>query len=121
MFGGAEIPDFKTLDSHVTFVLNCKYALSAGGSEMRCVQNRRFAREAPKGNESIARIAGFFDGHQFFVDSSANVDRTTRLRDVCGVLNRAPRRRLSARIRIIPGRRYVERRVRLAKRCGNAS
>ena len=29
MLGGAEVPDFKTLDSHVAFVLNRKYSASS--------------------------------------------------------------------------------------------
>ena len=119
MFGGAEIPDFKTLDSHVTFVLNCKYALSAGGSEMRGVEDGRLARIALKSNESISRVAGYLDGYEFFVDPAPHVDGTTRTHGIGGVLNSAPRCSLGAGIRITPTRRHVEGRVRLAESKGN--
>ena len=43
MFGGAEVANFKALDSHVALVVNRKYAASAIGSEMLCVEDRRLA------------------------------------------------------------------------------
>src|SRR5579862_9084078 len=43
MFGGAGIADFETLNSHVTFVLNRKYADSSQRCEMPCVQDRCLA------------------------------------------------------------------------------
>ena len=88
---------------------------------MRCVKDRRFAGIASKSNESIRRVAGCVDAYELFVDSTPHVDGTARPRGVCGVLNGAPRRRLSAGIRIIPGRRHVEGGVWLAKRSGDAS
>lgn len=82
---------------------------------MLCVQDGRLARVAFESNVSIGRIAGCVDAHEFFVDSTPNIDGTARPYGVCGVLNGAPGRRLSARIRIIPGRRHVEGRTGLAK------
>ena len=43
MFGGAIVPNFKALDSHVTLVVNRQYAASVVGGEMRCVQDRRLS------------------------------------------------------------------------------
>ncbi len=71
---------------------------------MRCVQNRCFAGITSESNESIARVAGCVDAHQFFVDSPAHIDGTARACGVRGMLNGAPRRSFSARIRITPGR-----------------
>src|SRR5579871_5207881 len=121
MLCSAEVPDFKTLNSHVAFVFSREDSASSGWSEMRCVEDRRFARITSKSNESIAGISGLLDGHQFFVDSTPNVGSAARPRSVCGMLNSAPRRSLSARVRIIPGRRHVEGSVCLAKRYGDAS
>src|ERR1700757_2443324 len=121
MFGGAQVANFKTLDSHVTLVLNREYSGSARGSEVRCVEHRRFARKASKSDKSIARVAGCVDAHQFFVDAGSNADRASCPSGVCGVLYGAPRLRLSARIRITPSRRHVEGGVGLAKRRENAS
>ena len=120
MFGGAVVPNFKAVDSYVTFVVNGNYAASAIGSEMLCVQDRRLAWIASKSNEPIGRVAGCLDAHQFFVDSTPHVDGTARPRGFRGMLNSAPRRRLGTGIRIGPGRRHVERRVGLAKSKGNA-
>src|SRR5664279_123477 len=44
MFSGAVVANFKTLDSHVTLVVNRKYAASVIGSEMFRLQDRRLAR-----------------------------------------------------------------------------
>ena len=88
---------------------------------MLCLQDRRFAWIASKSNESIGCVAGCVDAHQLFVDSTPHIDGTARPRSVCGVLNGAPRRRLSAGIRIIPGRRHIEGGVWLAKRSADAS
>src|ERR1019366_3892421 len=74
MFGGAEVANLKTLDSHITLVVNAKDAVSVIGSEMLRLQDRRFARIASKSNETIGRVAGCVDVHQFFVDSTPNVD-----------------------------------------------
>src|SRR5512142_3246234 len=120
MFGGAVVPNFNTLDSHVTLVVNGKYAASAIGSEMLCIQDRRLTRIASKSNEAISRVAGHLDAHELLVDSTPHVDGTARARGVCGILNGAPRCRLGAGIRIIPGRRHVEGGVRLAKGPGDA-
>ena len=68
MFGGAEIPDFKTFDPHVALVLNGQHADSILKSEMSCVQDRRLAWIASKRNESIRRIAGCVDADELFVD-----------------------------------------------------
>src|SRR5580658_7949767 len=114
MFGGSEVTNFKALDPYITLVVNGENALSAGGSEMRCVEDGRFARIASKSDESIARIAGRVDAHQFFIDSAANVDGATRPCCFGCMLNCAPRRGLRTRIRIIPGRRHVEGGVCLA-------
>jgi len=120
MFGRAKVPDFKALDSHIALVLNRDYTGSAGGSEMRCVDHRRFARIASKSNESIAGVAGGVEAHQFFVDSGPNIDCTACPRRICGVLDGAPRRGLSAGIRIISRRPHIEGGVCLAKRRGGA-
>src|ERR1035441_4676307 len=121
MFGGAEVANLKTLDSHITLVANGKYAVSFIGSEMRRLQDRCFVRIASKSDETNACVAGCVDAHQLFVDSTPNVDGTARPRGVRGVLNGAPRRRLRAGIGIIPGRRHVEGGVWLAKRSGDTS
>jgi hypothetical protein len=63
MFGGAKVANLETLDSHVAFILNRDYAGSAGGNEMRCVEDRGLAWKASKSDESIARIAGSVDTH----------------------------------------------------------
>ena len=107
MFGGAEVANFEALDSHVTLIMNGENPASAGGSERPCVQGRRLARIASESNVSIARVARCVGAHEFFVDSSSHVDGTARTRGVCGVLNRAPRCRLRARIGVTPGRRHV--------------
>src|SRR5450755_3666007 len=120
LVGGTVVADFKTLDSHVTLVVNRKYAASRRWSEVRGLQDRRLAWIASKSNEPIGRVAGCVDADQFFVDFTPNVDGTASPRSVCGMLNGAPRRRLSAGIRIISGRRDVERGVWLAKRRGDA-
>src|SRR5277367_5120433 len=78
MFGSAEVANFKPLDPHVTLVVNGEYALSAGGSEMRRVEDCRLAWITPKGDESVARVAGCVDTHQFFVGSTANIDGAAR-------------------------------------------
>src|ERR1022692_362432 len=121
MFGGAVVANFKAFDSHVTLVVNSEHTASALGNDMLCVQDRRLAWVALESNESIRRIARCVDAHEFFVGSTPNVDGTARPRGVCRVLNGAPRRCLSAGIRIIPGRRHVEGGVWLAKRSGDAS
>src|SRR6266576_5091644 len=118
--GSAVVTNFKAFDPDVTLVVNRKYAASLRGSDMHCLQHRRFARIASKSNESIGRVAGCVDTHQLFVDSASNVDGTARPRGGLGVLNGAPRCRLRAGIRIIPGRRHVEGGVWLAKRSGDA-
>src|SRR5215469_7890280 len=121
MLGSVKVADFKAHDPHVALVLNREYGASARGSEMCGVEDRGFARIASESDESIARAAGGLDVHQFFVDSTPNVDRTARPRGVSGMLNGAPRRRESAGIRIIPSRRDVERGACLAKRTGDRS
>ena len=40
MFGGAEVANLKTLDSHITLVVNAKDAASVIRSEMLCLQDR---------------------------------------------------------------------------------
>ena len=116
MFGGVEVANFKALDSHVALIVNRKYALSASRGEMLCVQDRRFAGNTSESNVSVRRVAGHVDAYEFFVNSTLYVDGATRTRGICGMLNCAPRCRLSAGIRIIPGLRHVERGVGLAKR-----
>jgi len=51
-------------------VVNSKYALSAGGSEMLCVENSHLAGIAPKSNVSISRATGGLDAYELFVDSA---------------------------------------------------
>ena len=87
---------------------------------MLCVENRDFAGIASKSNVSIRRVAGCLDAYEFFVDSAAHIDGAARTARVRGMLNGAPRCRLGAGIRIIPGRRHVEGGVGLAKRPGDA-
>ena len=120
MFGGAEVANFKALDSNVTLVMNGQYAASAIRSEMLCVEDRCLAGIASKSNLSISRVAGCLDAYELFVDSTPHIDDTTRTHGVCGMLNGAPRRRLSAGIRIIPRGRHVEGGVWLAKGSGDA-
>jgi len=120
MFGGAVVPNFKALDSHVTLIVNRQYAASAVGGETSCVQDRRLSWIASESNISITRVAGRIDAYQFFVDSSTHIDGTARTCRVCCMLNRAPRCSLGAGIRIIPGRRHVVDGVGLAKSSGDA-
>src|SRR5271166_5264260 len=82
---------------------------------MLCVQDGRLARIAFESNVSISRVARYVDAYEFFVDSTPNVDRTARTHGVRGVLNRAPRCRLSAVIGIIPRPRHIEGGIGLAK------
>jgi hypothetical protein len=70
---------------------------------MLCVKDRRFARIASKRNKSIGRVAGFVDAYQFFINSAKYIYGTARTDGIGGMLNGAPRRLLSAGIRIIPG------------------
>ena len=73
MLSGVEIANFKALDPYVTLALN-SYNIF-GGCEMRCVKNRHFAEIASKSeHESIGRVAGVVDAHQFFVDSATYID-----------------------------------------------
>jgi hypothetical protein len=121
MFGSAVVANFEGFDSDVTLVVNRKYAASLRGSQVRRLQNRRFAWIASKSDESIGRVAGYVDAQQLFVDSTPNVDGSARPRSVSGVLNGAPRRGLRTGIRIIiPARRHIKGGVRLAKRSGHA-
>ena len=57
MFGSAEVANFKALDPYIALVVNGKYRLPAGGSEMRCIENRGFAGIASQSNVSISRVA----------------------------------------------------------------
>src|SRR5664279_2937630 len=57
MFGGVEVAYLKTLDSHVTLIVNRDYRLASRRREKRCIKNGRFARIASKRNESIRRVA----------------------------------------------------------------
>ena len=43
MFGGAEVANFKTFDSHVTLIVNREHAVPSRGREMPCVKDGRFA------------------------------------------------------------------------------
>src|SRR5579872_702930 len=115
VLGGTVVPNFNAFDSHVTPVVNGEYAASAIGSNMLCIQHRCLSGIASESNEAISRVAGCLNAHQFLVDSTPHIDRTTRARCVSGMLNGAPRCRLGAGIRIIPGRRYVEGGTRLAR------
>ncbi len=98
MLGGMKVSNFETLDSDVTLVVNCENAGSGGGREMRGVQNCCFAWIASESDESVARISGGVDAYEFFVDPAANVDGAAGAGFVGGVLDRAPRRGLSAGI-----------------------
>ena len=84
------------------------------------LQDRLLAGIASKSDEPIGRVARCLDRYQLFVDTTPHVDGTTRARNVRGMLNGSPGRRLAARIRIIPGRRHVELGVGLAKGPGDA-
>ena len=64
------IAEFQRLRLACSSVVNSKYALSAGGSEMLCVENRRLAGIAPKSNVSISRATGGLDAYELFVDSA---------------------------------------------------
>src|ERR1700730_785590 len=103
MFGGAEVSNFKALDSNVTLVMNGQYAASAIRNNMLRVEDGCLAGIASKSNVSISRVARCLDAHKLFVDSTPHIDGTTRPHGVCGMLNGAPRRRLGAGIRISPG------------------
>src|SRR5579862_1156731 len=116
MLGSSEVPNFKALNPYVTLVVYGDYALPVSGSEMRSVENRRFARVASQSDESVTCIPGEVDFHQFFVDPFPHVDGAASARSVCRMLNRPPRSALSAGIRIIPRHRHVDERIRLAKR-----
>src|ERR1700677_4655105 len=63
MFGSAEVSNFETLDSQVTLVMNSENADSASGSDVLCVQDRRFARIASESHVSIARVARNVEPH----------------------------------------------------------
>src|SRR5579863_3782671 len=104
MLGGVVVANFKAFDSNVTLVMNGQYAASAIRNNVLCVEDGRLAGIASKSNISVSRIAGCLDAHKLFVDSTSHIDGTTRTRSVCGMLNGAPRCRLSAGVRIIPGR-----------------
>jgi hypothetical protein len=120
MFGGAVVPNFKTLNPYITFVLDRKYAVSSRGSEMLRIQDCRLAWIASKRNVSIRCIARGRDAYEFFVDSTPHVDGTTCTYRVSGMLNGAPRCRLGSGVRVIPGRRHIEGGVGLAKGPGDA-
>src|ERR1700733_68960 len=115
MFGSLEVANFKAFDSYVTLIVNREYALSAGGREMRCIENGCLAGIASEGNKSVRRVSGCFDGNEFFVNSSSHSNGATRMDGICGMLNRAPGRRLRTGIRITSGRRNIERGVGLAE------
>src|SRR5215470_9278362 len=78
-------------------------------------QDRRFAGITSECDESITRVAGSIDAHEFLVDPTAHVDGAACASSIRGMLNRAPRRRLSTGVRIITGRRHVESGVCLAE------
>ena len=119
MFSRAEVADFKTFDPHVTLIVDGKHTLPSGGPEMLGVKNCCFAGIASESDESITRVAGYVDADQLFVNSPFHIHCAARARSVRGMLNGPPRRRSSARVRIIPRRRHVVRGVDLAK-SGNA-
>src|SRR5579863_2797238 len=121
MLGGTEVANFKTFNPYVTLVMNSHNATSAIRNNMPCVEDGGLAWIASKSNVSIRRAARCLDGYELFVDSTPYVDGTTRPHRVCGMLNSAPRSRLGAGIRIIPGRRHVERGIGLAIGHGDAS
>ena len=87
---------------------------------MRPVEDRRFAGIAFEGNGSVSRVAGYIDTDQFFVDSTPHIHGAARTRSVRGMLNGAPRRSLSAGVRIIPGRQHIIRGIGLARGSRNA-
>ena len=120
MFGGAVVANFKAFDPNVILVMNSQYAASAIRSKTLCVEDGLFSGIASKSNVSIRRVAGCVDGYALFVDSTSHIDGTTRTHSICGMLNGAPRCRLRAGIRIIPGLRHVEGGVGLPKGPGHA-
>jgi len=91
MFGGMKVPDLETLDSYVTLILDGKDRLPSRGREMVRVEDRRFAGITFEGDESVTRVAGCIDAHEFFVDSTAHVYLAARTSYIGGVLNCTPR------------------------------
>src|SRR5215469_3410706 len=91
MFGSMKVPNFKTLDPYVTLIVDGKYALPSRGTEVLCFQDRRFAWITSECDESITRVAGCIDAHEFLVDPTAHVDGAARANSIHGVLNGAPR------------------------------
>ncbi len=120
MFGGVEVANFKSFDPYITLIVNGQYGLPSGGSEMRCVEHRRFAWVASQSDESFTRVPGCVDAHQLFVNSPAHVDGTTCPRCIRGMLNRAPGGGLGTGIRIISRHRHIIRGVDLRKSAGDA-
>src|SRR5581483_5845593 len=120
MLDSAEVPNFESLNPHITLVVNGHYALSVSGSEMRSVEDRRLSWIASESDISITRVTGRMDIYQFLVDSSAHINGASRTRGICGMLNGAPRCGFGAGISIVPTRRHVEGRVGLAKSSGDA-
>ena len=63
---------------------------------MLCIKDGCLAGIASKRYVSVCRVTGCLDAHEFFVDSTPNIDGTARARSVGGMLNRAPRRGFGA-------------------------
>src|ERR1700722_9891398 len=120
MFSGAVVANFEAFNPNVTLVVNRQYRASTIGNKTLCVEDGPLSGIASKSNVSIRRVAGCVDGYALFVDSTSHVDGTTRTHSICGMLNGAPRCRLCAGIRIIPGLRHVEGGVGLPKGPGHA-
>src|SRR5580698_2576361 len=118
--GGTVVSNFKAFDPDVTLIMNRQYGAPSIRSKMPCVEDGRLAGIASKSNVPISRVAGRLDAYALFVDSTPYIDGATRTHGICGMLNGAPRCRLCAGIRIIPGRRHVEGGVGLAKGPGDA-
>src|SRR6185312_9512213 len=114
MLRSMEVADFEPLNAHIALVVNRYYALSVSGGEMLCIENRGFAGITSECTESITCISGDVKAHQLFVDSPAHIHRAACAGCVRGILNRAPGRSFSARVRITPGSCHVIRSVHLA-------
>src|SRR5580693_3941633 len=108
MLRGVVIANLQALDAHVALIVNGEYAASPLGNQMPGIEYGGLPWKTSKGDEPVARIAGSVHAHAFLVDSASNVDRTSCTRRIGRVLNRTPRLSLSARIRIVPGRRHVK-------------
>src|SRR5579863_3114778 len=95
------IPDLEALNSNVALIRNKEHGASSFGSEVLPVQNSCLAWRTPKGNVSIACIAGHVDGDPLLIRPSSHIHRASRGSRIGGMLNRSPGRLHGAWIRIV--------------------